>query len=135
VAITCFIPEAFDTEARRFMSARFAMQVPSSFAAECGNTIRKKAARRHELDQRLGREILEKLLVSPGQVHEAEERAVMAYDLVYEIGSPRLAIDDFIDLALAIALDCRIVTAGRLFCETLRATPFEARLLWVADPL
>ncbi len=135
VAIKWFVPEVLATEARRFMSARFAMHVPSFFAAECGNTIWKKAAQRHELDQRLGREILEELLAYPRQVHEAEGLAVMAYDLAHEVGSPRLAIYDFIYLALAIALDCRLVTADQLFCDALRATPFEVRLLWVADPL
>jgi predicted nucleic acid-binding protein len=135
VAIKWYIPEPLTDESRRFMSPRFAMHVPSFFAAECGNTIWKKVAQRRELERQLGREIFEELLDYPKQVHEAGQLAVMAYDLAHDVGSSRLAIYDFIYLALAVAIDGQLVTADRPFYDALRATALAPRLLWVADPI
>jgi predicted nucleic acid-binding protein len=134
VAIKWYIPEDLAAEARRFMSARFAMHVPSFFAAECGNTIWKKVAQRRELDRDRGREILDELLAYPKQVHDAEGLTISAYDLARGVGNAKLAIYDFIYLALADALDCRLVTADRLCYDALVSTPLAPRLLWVAEP-
>lgn len=135
VAIKWYIPEVFSGEARRLMSPRFALHVPSFFAAECGNTIWKKVAQRRELDREAGRKILDELLAYPRQIHDAEGLTSLAYDLAHDVGNAKLAIYDFIYLALAVALDCRLVTANGPFRDAVRATPFADRLLWVADPL
>lgn len=117
------------------MSARFRMHVPSFFAAECGNTIWKKVARRHELDRDRGREILEELCRCPMQAHDTEGLVISAYDLAHGVGDPKLAVYDFVYLALAVALDLRLVTADRLFYDVIQPTPLAPRLLWVADPI
>lgn len=135
VAMKWYIPEALAAEARRFMSPRFRMHVPSFFAAECGNTIWKKVAQRRELDRDRGWEILEELLGYPMQVHETEGLTIPAYDLAHGVGNPKLAVYDFVYLALADALDVRLVTADRLFFDAIRPTLLAARLLWVADPI
>jgi predicted nucleic acid-binding protein len=135
VAIKWYVPEGLAVEALRLMSPRFSMHVPSFFAAECGNTIWKKVAQRRELDRENGREILDELLAYPKQVHDAEALTMLAYDLAHEVGDARMAIDDFICLALAVALDCQMVTADGPFRDVVRATPFGHRLLWVADPI
>jgi predicted nucleic acid-binding protein len=135
VAIKWYIPETLAAEARRFLSPGFRMYVPSFFAAECGNTIWKKVAQRRELDRDRGREILEELLAYPMQVHEAEGLIIPAYQLAHGIGNPKLAVYDFVYLALAVALDCRLVTADRLFYDAIQPTPLASRLLWVADPV
>lgn len=135
VAIKWYVPEVLAAEARRFMSPQFAMHVPSFFAAECGNTIWKKTAQRHELNPHLGRKILDELLAYPKQVHNAEGLTMYSYDLAHAVGNARLAVYDFIYLALAVALDCQLVTADQLFFDAMRDTSFAPRLLWVADPL
>jgi predicted nucleic acid-binding protein len=135
VAIKWYIPETLAAEARRFLSPGFRMHVPSFFAAECGNTIWKKVAQRRELDRDRGREILEELLAYPMQVHEAEGLIIPAYQLAHGVGNPKLAVHDFVYLALAVALDCRLVTADRLFYDAIQPTPLASRLLWVADPV
>jgi predicted nucleic acid-binding protein len=135
VAIKWYIPEVLATEARRFMAPRFRMHVPSFFAAECGNTIWKKVAQRHELDRDRGREILEESLAYPMQVHDTEGLVISAYDLAHGVAVPRLAVYDFVYLALAVALDVRLVTADRLFYDAIQPTPLAPRLLWVADPI
>ncbi len=133
VAIKWYIPEALATEARRFMSPRFRMHAPSFFAAECGNTIWKKVAQRHELDRDRGREILEEVLAYPMQVHETEGLIISAYELAHGVGNPKLAVYDFVYMALALALNCRLVTADRLFYDALHPTHLAPCLLWVAD--
>lgn len=133
VAIKWYVPEVLATEARRFMTAGFSMHVPSFFHAECGNTIWKKVVQRRELDHEIGREILEELLIYPKEVHEAEGLVLVAYDVSLTVGSTKLALYDFIYLALAISLDCRLVTADRVFFDALDGSPYATRLLWVAD--
>jgi predicted nucleic acid-binding protein len=135
VAIKWYIPEPLAAEARRFMAARFRMHVPSFFAAECGNTIWKKVAQRRELARDRGREILEELAAYPMQVHETESLVILAYDLAHGVGDPKLAVYDFVYLALAVALDVRLVTADRVLFDAIRPTPLGHRLVWVADPL
>ena len=135
VAVKWYFPEGFTPEARRFMAARFAMHVPPFFAAECGNTIWKKSAQRRELGRDRGREILDEILAYPKRVHDAESLATLAYDLAHGAGNPKLAIYDFIYLALAVALDCPLVTADQAFYNALGASPHGPRLLWVADPI
>ena len=80
-------------------------------------------------------QFLDELLAYPKQVHDAEGLTALAFDLAHEVGNPKLAVYDFIDLALAIGLNCRLVTADPLFRDALQATPLAHRLLWVTDPL
>jgi predicted nucleic acid-binding protein len=135
VAIKWYVPEVHTAEAGRFMSPGYAMHVPSFFAAECGNTIWKKVAQRHELTPQEGQAVLEELLSYPRQVHEAEVLTPLALALALEVGNAKLAVYDFIYLALALELDCRLVTADGVFHGALQGGPYGPSLLWVADPL
>jgi predicted nucleic acid-binding protein len=135
VAIKWYIPEVLAAEARRFMAPQFRMHVPSFFAAECGNTVWKKVAQRRELDRDRGREILDELLAYPMQAHETERLVISAYDLAHGVANPKLAVYDFVYLALAVALDVRVVTADKLFYDAIQPTSLATRLLWVADPI
>lgn len=135
VAIKWYIPETLSAEARRFMSPRFRLHVPSFFAAECGNTIWKKVAQRRELDRDRGREILEELLAYPMQVHDTGGLIIPAYDLAHAVANPKLAVYDFVYLATAEALGARLVTADRVFFDAIVPTLLSSRLIWVADPI
>lgn len=135
VAIKWYIPEALAAEARRFMAPEFAMHVPSFYAAECGNTLWKKSGRRRELGRGRGREILDEILAYPKHVHDAEGLTALAFDLAHDVAAAKLAIYDFIYLALAVALDCPLVTADRAFYDALGGGPLGPRLLWVAGPI
>jgi predicted nucleic acid-binding protein len=135
VAIKWYVPEVHTAEAGRFMSPVYAMQVPSFFAAECGNTIWKKVAQRHELTPQEGQDVLDELLSYPRQVHDAEVLTPLALALALEVGNAKLAVYDFIYLALALELDCRLVTADGVFHGALKGGRYGPTLLWVADPL
>jgi hypothetical protein len=67
------------------------------------------------------------------QVHETEGLVIPACDLAHGVGDPKLAIYDFVHLALAVALDVRLVTADQVFRDAIRLTPLGHRLLWVAN--
>ena len=71
----------------------------------------------------------------PMQAHDTEGLVISAYDLAHGVGDPKLAVYDFVYLALAVALDLRLVTADRLFYDVIQPTPLAPRLLWVADPI
>ncbi len=135
VAIKWYVPEVHTAESLRFMTPEFVAHVPSSFAAECGNTIWKKVAQRRELDPDRGREILGELLAYPQQVHDAGALVPLVFDLARFTGNPKLAVYDFVYLALAVGLDCPLVTADRVFFDALGSGPYAPRVFWVADPL
>jgi predicted nucleic acid-binding protein len=133
VAIKWYVPEVHTDEALRFMTPAYAMHVPSFFAAECGNTIWKKVIQRRELTPERGREILDELLAYPRQRHDAEALAPLAFDLALAVGNAKLALYDFFYLALAVGLNCRLVTADRVFYDALATGPYGPHLLWVTD--
>ncbi len=82
---------------------------------ECGNTIWKKVVRRRELDRDSGGEILEEPLGYRMQVRDTEGLIMPAYEQACGVGNPKLAVYDFVCLALAEALEARLVTADRGF--------------------
>ena len=135
VAIKWYVPEAQSTESLRFMAPAFAMHVPSFFAAECGNTVWKKVAQRREISPDRGREILDELFAYPRQVHDAEALTPIAFELALAVNNPKLAVYDFIYLALAVGLNCRLVTADQVFHDALKHGPYGSYLLWAADPI
>ena len=134
IAIKWYVEEPRSDEALRFMSAAFRFHVPSFFMAECCNTIWKKVAQRKELSADTGQEILDDLLTYPRRVHDSDEIVPLAWDIALALGERKLAIYDFIYLALAVELDCRYVTADHVFYRALRGGPLEKHILWVSDP-
>ncbi len=132
VAIKWYVPEAFSAESLQFLSPTCWHHVPAFFAAECANTIWKKVGQRGELTAAQGRTILAELDSLPLEVHhEPLERT--AYEMILAIGNRKLAIYDFIYLALAESMDLPLVTADRGFYDAFTGTPYASRLVWVAD--
>ncbi|GAC1337541.1 MAG: hypothetical protein NVSMB14_04760 [Isosphaeraceae bacterium] len=101
--------------------------------AECCNTIWKKVAQRKEPTAAEGQEILDDLLTYPRRIHDSVEVVPLAWDIALAVGDRKLAVYSFIYLALAVALDCRYVTADQGFYRAIRGGPLEKHLLWVSD--
>src|SRR5690606_25907867 len=101
------------------------------FFAEIGNIIWKKARvlRPAELAAEEGREILGLLREVPLTAHRLGSLLGLAYELAS--GPGRSTVYDCCYLALAVALDCRLVTADRPFYEAQRGGPHGGRLVWV----
>ena len=134
VAVKWYVPETFSADALRFLSPDCQHHVPAFFAAECANTIWKKVGQRGELSADQGKSILAELELLPLEVH-FEPLETVAFEMILDVGGRKLAIDDFIYLALAETMDFPLLTADRVFYEALTGTRYSSRLLWVADPL
>jgi predicted nucleic acid-binding protein len=134
VALKWYLPETFSAEALRFLSPDCQHHVPAFFVSEFANTIWKKVGQRGELSADQGRIILTELKSLPLKVHY-EPFDIVAYEMILKIGNRKLAIYDFIYLALAESMDLPLVTADQVFFEALSGTPYSSRLLWVAEPL
>jgi predicted nucleic acid-binding protein len=55
-----------------------------------------------------------------------------AFDIALVTGR---TLYDSIYLALATAMDCKLVTADQKFYNAIQNTPFASSVLWVADPI
>lgn len=135
VAIKWYTGEVHSAEALRFLSTGYEMHVPAFFAAECSNVILKKSLQRGEIPITEARAILGKLFTYPLRVHPVDLLAIRGFDLAIGVGRPKLAIYDFLYLALAIRLDCGYLTADRVFYDAMQPTPHGSRMVWVADPI
>jgi predicted nucleic acid-binding protein len=135
VALKWYVPEPYEAEAKRLLDPAYMLHVPELFFAELGNIIWKKARvlSPRELTVEEGREILGLLGEVPLTAHRVGSLLESAYELA--TGPGRSTVYDCCYLALAVALDCRLVTADRPFYEAQRGGPQGGRLVWVADPL
>ena len=135
VALKWYVPEPYEAEAKRLLDPAYLLHVPELFFVEIGNIIWKKAGvqRPAELTVEEGREILGLLGEVPLTAHRVGPLLESAYELA--TGPGRSTVYDCCYLALAVALDCRLVTADRPFYEAQRGGPQRGRLVWVADPL
>ncbi len=75
------------------------------------------------------------MLATPRQTYNSGDLALAAFNLALEVARPKLAIYDFLYLALAIRLDCGYLTADRVFYDAMQTTPHGSRMVWVADPI
>lgn len=134
VALKWYVPEPFEAEAKRLLDPAFVLHVPEFFFAEFGNIVWKKARllKTPELTVEEGREILELLVEVPIVAYPVGSLLRVAYDLA--TGPVRSTVYDCCYLALAIALDCRLITADRPFYDAHRGGPYGHHFLWVADP-
>lgn len=133
VALKWYVGEPFGDEARRLLDPDFALHVPELFFVEFGNILWKKSRLRSppELTVDDGRAILDLLDLVPMTAHPVAHPLRSAYDLA--VGPARSTVYDSCYLALAIALDCRMVTADRRFYNAHRGGEHGRRFLWVAD--
>ena len=96
---------------------------------EVGSILWKKI-RRGELTERQGRMIVEAFLIVSVLKHPTTPLLKPAFE-----GALRAAqtVYDWTYLALAVSLNCQMVTADEKFYRTLLGGPLAANLLWVAD--
>jgi predicted nucleic acid-binding protein len=131
VAVKWFIPENHSAEAGRFLGAGFWPHIPVLLYSELTQTIWKKVYQRKEIATEDGREILRDLMVIPLQVHPVTPLLEQALDIALATGR---TVYDSLYLALAVSLDCKLVTADQKLYNALRIGPFADDVLWVADP-
>jgi predicted nucleic acid-binding protein len=99
---------------------------------ELGQTIRKKVHQRHEIVPDDGRQIIRALLATPMDPYPVDALLEPAFDIALATGR---TLYDSIYLALATALNCKLVTADQKFFNAIQNSPFASSVLWVADPI
>ncbi|MFM8552001.1 MAG: type II toxin-antitoxin system VapC family toxin [Nitrospiraceae bacterium] len=129
VAIKWFIPERLSEAAGRLHQGRHSLSVPAFFWLEIGNVLAKKI-RRGELIGAEGDFILKELRRVPLQRHADERLFRPAYALAVQT---QRSLYDCLYLALAEAVDGRLVTADRKFYAALIAREQGRRMLWIED--
>jgi predicted nucleic acid-binding protein len=134
VAIKWYVPEVHEADAKRFLNSACNLHVPELFYPEFGNILWKKACllKKPEITEAEGREILELLLGVALTVHPMAPLVLVAFELAASAARP--TVYDSCYLVLAKTLNCRFVTADRVFFDSLKGGPFGPYLAWVADP-
>lgn len=129
VALKWFIPERLSEAAGRLHLGKHSLSVPAFFWLEIGNVLAKKI-RRGELTRTEGDYILDELHHLPLQRHADEHLFRPAYALALQT---QRSLYDCLYLALAEAIDGRMVTADRKFYSALVNEEQGRRILWVED--
>jgi predicted nucleic acid-binding protein len=130
IVVKWFVPESHSVEARRFLTNQFRRHIPVLCFAEVGQTIWKKVYQRGEIPAEDGRQIVSALMASALEVHPVTSLLEPAFDIALATGR---TVYDSIYLALATALNCKLVTADNKYFNALQSGPFARDVLWVAD--
>lgn len=129
IAVKWFVPEVHTEASLRLLDGSHELLAPDLLLPEFGNILWKKI-RLRELTLAEGRDILRGFLAVPVDLHPSQNLLEPALEIANGIDR---SVYDSLYLALALARDCRMVTADRRFHAALQAGPFSANLRWVED--
>lgn len=129
VAVKWYLPEIYTTEAEKLLAPQNELFAPELILPEFGNIIWKRA-RRGDLTEAEGKQIIKDFFkvkifryrhksLLPAALHGALQTGQTVYDWSY--------------LALAVSLDCEMVTADQKFYQALETTKLKKHLLFVGD--
>ncbi len=129
VAAKWFFEEEWTSEARRVLRSEAPLHAPDFLLLEL-DSIFWKRVRRGDIspeDADEARAILRQL---PIQLHASEALRDAAFSIARQTDR---TVYDSLYVALAVALDGRMVTADRRLYRTLINSPFQAATLWAGD--
>jgi predicted nucleic acid-binding protein len=125
-----FVPERHSDDAARLLDDQHELASPDLMWAEISNVLWKKSRAGQVTGQEAAR-IIRALDDFPVTVFPS--RLVLEGALEIALGTGR-SVYDSVYLALAIALDCRLVTADERFANALADGPLGGHVLWVGMP-
>jgi predicted nucleic acid-binding protein len=125
-----FVPERHSDDAARLLDDQHELASPDLMWAEIGNVLWKKS-RAGQVTGQEAAHIIRALDDFPVTVFPS--RLVLEGALEIALGTGR-SVYDSVYLALAIALDCRLVTADERFANALADGPLGRHALWVGMP-
>lgn len=131
VAAKWFFDEEHSVAALNLLGNPFELSAPDFFFLEFDSILCKRT-RRQELSVMEAFEIDDEIRSIPIQSYPAHALRERAFELALETCR---SIYDCIYLALAEALNGRMVTADWKFFDSLQDGPLSSRLLWVEDLL
>jgi len=129
VALKWFIPEKHSASAARLLDGGCELLAPDTIIPDAGKIITLKT-RSGELTREEGVQVLNALGSSPIWIEPSEPLLEPAFWFSSTVERP---LGDGICMALAVALDCRLVTASRKLFERVQGTPFATHLKWLED--
>jgi predicted nucleic acid-binding protein len=132
VVIKWHVPENHSEAAQRLLTRDWiTLHVPDLSSPELGNILWKKV-RRGELSEDQAREIARLLAVAPLVVHRSVDLLEAALEIA--LGTGRTVYDSMY-IALAVHLDCPLVTADEKLVNALHGSFLQTHIAWVEDVL
>jgi predicted nucleic acid-binding protein len=132
VVIKWHVHEVHSDAARRLLQDDAPVpHVPDLMFPEVGNILWKKI-RQGELTEDKARGIARLVAVAPLEVHASAPLWEAALEIAVHTGR---SVYDSLDVALAVQMDSRLVTADEKLFNALKDGPLGARVLWVEDDL
>lgn len=125
-----FVPERLSDEAARLLDDRHELVSPDLLWPELGNVLWKKA-RAGQLTGREAARIVQALDEFPLTVFPS--RLVLQGALEIAFGTGR-SVYDGVYVALAVALECPLVTADERLVTALAGGPLAPHVVWVGMP-
>lgn len=129
VAIKWFVPETHSAAAGRLLESEPILAAPDLIVPELGNTLWKKV-RRGEISSEEAAEILATFGTIGVELYPCSPLLVSAFELAVALDR---TVYDSLYLALAVALDCPLITADRRFHDSVRDSPFAQHVRWIED--
>ena len=129
VVLKWFIPEEHSGPSARLLDGGSDLLAPDTIFTDTGKIITAKA-RRGECSADEGIQILEAIRSAPLWLHPSMPLLEPAFRIASGMDRP---LGDGLNIALAVASDCRLVTASRTLFDGLQDTPFAVHVKWVGD--
>ena len=129
VAIKWFLPEIHGEAALRLLEGQYTLCAPDLIFSEFGNVLWKRF-RKGQISRKEAIVTTEALLALPLQVESSQSLIPAALEIAC---SAHRTVYDSLYLAVAIAHQCRVVTADSKLHNALKKGALSAHLLWVED--
>ncbi len=125
-----FVPESLSEQAASLLADRYDLACPDLLWPEIGSVLWKKA-RAGEITAREAARIITALDGCPLTIFPS--RLVIEGAIEIALSTSR-SVYDSIYLALAVALECSLVTADQRLVRALAGSPFAPSVVWVGSP-
>src|SRR5262245_26317083 len=129
VAVKWYVPEDNADTAERLLDPGNELHAPELIAPEVGNIIWKKI-HRSELTEKQGREIIDAFVSVPIQKYPTTPLVEVAFAGALQTAQ---TVYDWMYLALAISLNCEMVTADEEFYRVIQPGAMGKHILWIED--
>lgn len=129
VAVKWFVPEEHSGSSARLLDSGSELIAPETVIADFGKMVTFKV-RTGDCSIDEGALLLEAIRSVPLILHPIDELLEPAFSIACAVDR---TLGDGLNLALAVASDCRLVTADRDLNRILQGTAFSAHVKWVGD--
>jgi predicted nucleic acid-binding protein len=129
VSIKWYVPEIYSPQAVLLLAPSNELFAPELLLLEFGNIAWKKS-RRGEITDLQARNMMNQLLAAGVQIFSHDYLSSAALSGALQTGQ---TVYDWSYLALAVALNCEMVTADEKFYRALETTKLKRHLLFIAD--